>query len=118
SSDNSSSSGGSCPYVYSFDGDHFVMDAEPLSGAITKGPERGDLCPLEPLQAHHGQYGILVRNELKETQYIDRLQLRVVDHPAGSTVCTDIDGALHVAGDLVAPGSARDESGIDLRALL
>jgi hypothetical protein len=116
--DNSSSSGSSCPYVYSFDGDHYVMDAEPLSGAITKGLERDDLCRLEHLEAHHGQYEILMRNELKETQYIDRLQLRVVDHPAGSTVCTDINGALHVAGDLVAPGVASDESGVDLRALL
>jgi hypothetical protein len=118
SSSSSTSSGSSCPYVYSFDGDHYVMDAEPLSGAITKGLERDDLCRLEHLEAHHGQYELLVRNELKETQYIDRLQLRVVDHAAGSTVCTDMNGGLHLFGDLVAPSSARDESGVDLRALL
>jgi hypothetical protein len=108
----------SCPYVYSFDGDHYVMDAEPLSGAITKGFERNDLCRLDHLRAVNGQYEVLVRNELQETQYIDQMQLRVIDHPSGSTVCTDINGALHVLGDQVAPAAAHDEAGVDLRALL
>lgn len=114
----SSSSGSSCPYVYSFDGDQFIMDAEPLSGAITKGLERDDLCRLENLRAVNGEYALLVRNELKETQYIDRVQLRVVDHPAGSTVCTDINGGLHAVTHPVQPAVARDDAGVDLRALL
>jgi hypothetical protein len=118
SGSSSSTSGSSCPYVYAFDGDQYTMDAEPLSGAITKGFERNDLCRLDHLRAVDGHYDLLVRNELKETQYIDQMQLRVVDHPSGASVCTDINGSLHVLADRVAPAAAHDEAGVDLRALL
>lgn len=114
----SSNSGSSCPYAYAFDGDHYVMDAEPLSGAITRGLERDDLCLLEHVRPSHGAYELMLRNELKETQYLDRIQLRVVDHPRGSTVCTDINGGLHAVTNLAAPTAAHDETGTDFRAVL
>lgn len=118
SSNDESTSGSSCPYVYSFDGNNYVLDAEPLSGAISKGLERNDLCRLDHVQAHDGRYELMVRNELKETQYIDGIRLRVVDHPAGTQACTDINGAIHVISEPFGAASARDENGADLRRVL
>src|SRR5262245_15464349 len=106
--DDASSSGSSCPYVYSYDGSDYVLDAEPLSGAISKGLERNDLCRLDHVQAHDGRYELVVRNELEETQYLDGIRLRVVDHPSGTQACTDMNGAIHVISDPFAPTVARD----------
>ena len=52
----------SCPFVYSFDGDHFVFDAEPLGGAVSRGLAKTDWSRLERLQPHDGAYELLVRN--------------------------------------------------------
>jgi hypothetical protein len=111
-------SNSSCPYVYSFDGSKYVLDAEPLSGAVTKGLERNDLCCLEQIREHDRHYEILVRNELQETQYLDEMKLRCVDHPQGSRAYTDAGDAIHVIADAVAATAACDERGVDLRALI
>lgn len=117
-SDDTSSSGGSCPYVYSFDGNNYVLDAEPLSGAISKGLERNDLCRLDYVKENDGRYQLMVRNELEETQYLDGIRLRVVDHPAGTQACTDMNGVIHIISEPFAPAAARDENGADLRRVL
>jgi hypothetical protein len=108
----------SCPYVYAFDGSRYMLDAEPLAGAISKGLERNDLCRLDHLRVHDGKYELLVRNELQETQYLDAMKLRVVDHPRGSQAYSDAGGAIHVIADPLAATEARDEKGIDLRAMI
>ncbi|HEU4930172.1 MAG TPA: hypothetical protein VFU38_10125, partial [Candidatus Krumholzibacteria bacterium] len=108
----------SCPFVYSFDGVQFVFDAEPLGGAVSKGLERADLSRLEHLRAVDGTYRLLMRNEVEETQYLNEMRLLVVDHPAGTDVHGDLTGTLHVVDDPVAPETAVNEDGIDLRPML
>jgi hypothetical protein len=117
-SSSSSSSGSSCPYVYAFDGANFVLDAEPLTGAISKGLERDDLCRLDHVRADNGRFELMVRNELDETQHIDGMRLRVVDHPAGTEACTGANGAIRVVEKPVAATVARDERGVDLRRIV
>lgn len=51
--------------------------------------------------------------ELEETDYVDALSLLVVDHPRGTTVAPDSEGAVHVLGPLQAPVAARDHGGRD-----
>lgn len=104
----------SCPFIYSWNGSKFVMDAEPYGGATTRGLERDDYSELENLVEEDGYYRLLVRNELEETQYTDLLELMVVDHPAGYRVITDEWGKFHTISDTMAPLTARDHMGNDL----
>ncbi len=104
----------SCPFVYSWDGNKYVFDAEPYGGAITRGLERDDYSELEHLQAVDGLYRLMIANEVRETQFTNLVELRVVDHPPGTRVAADEWGNLHTLQDLQPPESARDHTGRDL----
>jgi len=104
----------SCPFIYSWDGERFVFDGEPYGGAITRGLERDDLSELEHLRAADGEYRILVTNEVRETQYTNLLELRVVDHSPGTRVAGDPEGTLHAFRRAEPPTRAVDADGTDL----
>jgi len=104
----------SCPFVYSFNGDQYVFNAEPYGGAYCQGLKRTEWCGLEDLKEVDGQYRILVTNELNETQYTDELKLVVVDHPKGVKVAPDLSGRIHPLSTLVTPNFIRDQNGKDL----
>jgi hypothetical protein len=104
----------SCPFVYSFDGERYVFDAEPYGGAICQGLKRTEWCGLQYLKEVNGEYRLLLTNEVDETQYTDELKLLVVDHPAGVRVVPSPWGSLHTISDPITPLSAYDQKGNDL----
>jgi hypothetical protein len=108
----------SCPYIYSFDGEMCVFDAEPLGGSVSRGLQREDYSKLEHLQPVDGTYRLMVRNETDETQYIDEIKLIAVDHAPGSEVVPDHGGNMHVVAKAVALRRAVDENGTDLKKFL
>ncbi len=104
----------SCPFVYSFDGEKYNFDAEPLGGAICPGLKKTDFSRLEYLKPVDGKYLLMVRNEVEETQYIDEMKLLVVDHPKNSEVMPDLMGNICMVEKPIAPLSVKDEEGKDL----
>jgi len=101
----------SCPFVYSYDGDTYVLDGEPYGGATSPGLQRTDWGRLEHLKEGEGEYRFKVTNEVDETQYTDELKLVVVDHPRGVSVVADESGALRSASAPVPPSKAVDTHG-------
>jgi hypothetical protein len=108
----------SCPFIYSFDGQHYVFDAEPYGGAICQGLERTEWCGLEHLRETNGLYRVLIANELDETQYTDELKLIVVDHPIGVRVAPDAAGKIHTFAQPLAPLSAVQNREKDIFSLV
>lgn len=106
----------SCPFVYSFDGEHYVFDGEPYGGSICPALQRTDWCRLDHLAPVDGEYRLLLTNEVDETQYTDEMILVVVDHPAGVGVFPDACGVLHTVSAQDCVLSATDEHGSDLTA--
>ena len=104
----------SCPFVYSYDGEKFVFDAEPLGGATTRGLQRSELSKLESIKEVDRKYKIMVRNEVEETQYLDQLSLYVVDHSSDYEIYPDISCNIHSIKNLELPLFAEDENGKDL----
>ena len=109
---------GSCPFVYSWDGEQYVFDTEPYGGAITRGLERDDYAELAHLRADNGEYRLMMTNEVDETQYTNLAELWVIDHPASVRVVADEFGKLYTLADARPPLSARDSSGRDLLSWL
>ena len=104
----------SCPFIYSNDGEMYVFDAEPLGGAVCKALTRTDLSRMEHLKPVGGEYKLIVRNEVEETQYLDQIKLLAVEHPAGTEVISDSSGQLWAIRSSRAPRAVRDENGADL----
>lgn len=108
----------SCPFIYSWDGQQWVFDAEPYGGATTKGLERADFSELESLVAVDGEYRLRITNEVNESQYTNLLELWAVHHPSGTRVVADEFGTLYTVRQPVSATSAVDASGKDLRPWL
>lgn len=107
-------SGMGCPFVYSWDGEQYLRDAELYGGAVSRGLERTDYSELPQLRADGGVYRIRVADELEERDFTDSLELWVVDHDRGTRVATDGEGKVYLMADSRAPVAARDETGTDL----
>jgi len=104
----------SCPYIYSFNGENFILDAQPYGGAICQALKRTEWCGLEDLKEVNGQYMLLITNEADETQYTDELKLVIVDHPKEVKVVPDIFGRIHTFSQPITPLCAHDGKGRDL----
>ena len=117
-SQTSSSTGSSCPSVYSWDGNRYVFDAEPYAGAISRGLERDDFSALENLQVVDGSYRLRLANEMPETDCTNSVELCLLDHAPGQRVAADAGGAFHDVTAARPLRSATDETGRDLRPWL
>jgi hypothetical protein len=106
-----SASKGSCPHLYAWDGEHYQLDADLVSGALYKGAEREDMDRLESLKAVDGVYRVRVQDDLQEQDNVDSLSLLVVDAPSTTTVLPMQSGELAFASALAAPLSRAQDSG-------
>ena len=104
----------SCPFIYSYNGEEYVLDAEPYGMAITEGLKRTDWVEMSNLKGVGGKYRVLLANELDETQYTDELKLAVVDHAAGIKIAPDIAGRMHTFARPLGPTKAVDQKGRDI----
>lgn len=104
----------SCPLVYSWDGSHWRLDSGTFGGAIVQALQRTDVDNLDFATAPHGVLRLEVRNELSETDFIDRLAVVAVDHDTGVAVAPDPAGRLHGIGRLLEPVRATDAEGRDV----
>jgi hypothetical protein len=113
-----SNNSGSCPNIYSYDGNNYWLDSETFGGAIFKAAQRTDIDNLDYLKEHKGYYKLRLTNELDETQYVDEFKLLVADHPAGTQVMPSFDGKLHVLHTLQSPTAGMDKDGNNILHLV
>jgi hypothetical protein len=125
----------SCPLLYVWNGERFVF----VSDVLGVGP-LGELAPdgtrIKPnlrefvrlpqfLRPRNGTYVFQLTDELREVDYVDRLRLMAVDHPADETVyANEIYSSSQAEPELYSipnerlPVSAVDDRGNDVLDLL
>ncbi len=128
---------GSCPWVFAFDGKEmaFIKDflwRSPLgmriNAQVTAGVSQTEdwiLIRGDELVSRDGFYDIRITSELWETQFVDWVELMVVDHPPDVAVFVDERFAMQqpelkviATGAPVAVHAARDDAGRDVSAMV
>jgi hypothetical protein len=108
----------SCPFVYVWDGEGFLLAGEVYGGAIAPPLERSDYMALPALVPLDGQYRIRIANELKEHQFINMARMLHIEHPIGTRVLIDKTGMVHTVSTLEAPHRAATSGGREVGHLV
>ena len=114
----SSSSHRCCPYIFSFNGSDYILDGEPLGGAVCEGLERTDVSRLENLVDSDGKLKIIVKNINEEQQRIDELKFFNIKHSKGEFITPDYNRKFYKYSNPVKPLSALNEEGKDITKFL
>lgn len=109
---------GSCPLLYSFNGERYVRESQLFTGAIFEPLKRTDWDYLRHLHEHEGVCRLKVANQLNEIQYVDEIKLLVVEHPPDTYIRPSFSGDLHVLSELQVPETAVDFQGVDVLKLV
>lgn len=96
----------SCPLIYA---DGKALDAEPLGGAVCRGLQRTDLARLDRLDPNSTNVTISIRNQMRETQFIDEFTVFAVEHPTHKIAVHDIQGGIFTIDQPTPPVSAVEE---------
>jgi len=124
---------GSCPYIYTWNGERFEFFSDCLWAApIGLVQATGDMAPTreweyllipgEQLKPHNDRYVLQLTEELWEAAYFDEVKLVAVDHPADVDIFTNekvgspemAAPRIHTVANRRLPVSATDGLGRDL----
>lgn len=109
---------GSCPFIYTYDGQDFAFTGEVFSGSTLPQLERHDYLKLPLADASADAYRLIIANEVREIQHTNLVELLVLDHPAGVEIHADKKGRIHSLADIQPPVSAVNLAGTDLLAMV
>jgi len=104
---------GSCPFVYTWNGNEYVIDNNILpTSEINNCSDVEDYYRLEqPLISRDGKYCLLLSEFEREHSYFDTVKLIAIDHATDANIALDPNGAIFTYKNPYAPISAIDEYG-------
>lgn len=105
---------GSCPTIYTLDGQNYYLEAELFSECISKQLENGDIDLLRQ-EIVDEQLSIKITNEALETHYIDKLNLVIIEHPEESEVYPDINDQLIIVKEPFPPQEIKSKDGRNVK---
>lgn len=113
--------GGSCPFVYTWNGAEFVLEDVILtqSEKLAEGTPVSDLLPLtyEPALVD-GAYRFRIHEQEAEKAFLDHVELVMFDHAPGYDVSIDQNGRYIFGKDRLLPSQVTDDLGQDVLAWL
>lgn len=120
---------GSCPFLFTYDGDRYVFVADLYNRGILAvpnfSPQPEDYAKIETeqLDSDDGYYNIQIAQEYDEISYLDKANLITIDHSPEvevftSLLKTEVGKIYTVSKSLSTPISAIDENGKDIKYLI
>jgi len=108
----------SCPFIYTNDGEQYILAGEIYSGSVQPQLERNDFMKLPVYNQHSKDYQLKIANELKEIQHTNLMEMWVFDHSSDLEIGIDKYGKYHTLSDPLTPISATNFEGTDLTGVL
>lgn len=109
--------GGSCPFVYTWNGSEYVLEDVILTASETR-PEGESVTDYLPLNTRpepvNGSYRLRIHEQEAEKTFLDNMELLVVDHDPGWEMAVDIRGNLVFGQRRLRPIAATDDFGEDV----
>lgn len=103
-------SGGSCPFVYSWNGQEYILEAESFGAALGKGLEMNTVSVLNTIKPDADKLKIKITNERPETHFFNAIRLLAVETDDSVTVIADNYNQLWSVKKPVASILAKDHS--------
>ena len=106
---------GSSPFVYSYDGEDYYFEHEPISFSMLKAVEGTTYGTLRLLQDQNGVYYIQIIEEGDSITALNKANLYVIDYVANQGVIDamfDVYGNPHTIKERISPISFMDQNGI------
>lgn len=110
--------GGSSPFIYSFNGSSFILEHDAFPFAVLPAWEYETYSRLEHVRPVSGFYHIRIAEELAYTTYANRIRFLVVDHPGDVSVLPDLYGGVHTIAAALKPLSCVEEDGSDCMSFM
>lgn len=107
-----------CPHAYTYNGDKLEFTNTLFTGAIAKNLERSDYKLLPEIDSDQNYFDLTIRNEENESQFINQLELIVVNHDKNIEVLADQKGDLYSITSKNKPIDVFDQNGKSLTSLL
>jgi hypothetical protein len=108
------SGGGGCPFIYSYDGETYHFEHEPVPYSVSKSFEDttyGTLCNLKSVD---GKYQVRITEEMDTETFVNGFNLYAVDYKDNmgiSQIFADIFGKPHTIKERILPLSFIDSKG-------
>jgi hypothetical protein len=100
----------SCPFIYSWDGEKYVLDAEAIGVAWGKGLEL-TTCSILPSLKEEGRIKIKITNERLETHYLNSLRLLAIPMEINTIPVLDNENIVWPVRKPEKPNAVIDHSG-------
>ena len=106
--------GHSCPYIYSWTGSAYALDAEAFGVGLGKSLETTTRSILRSLREDNDSIRIRISDERSETHYVNSVLLEAAYVPDGIEAAVGTDGNVWPVASRVPPTSAHDDAGMDV----
>lgn len=108
--------GSSCPYVFAWDGERYVLEAEPFGVGLGKALELTTVHLLPSARAENGIVRLRLTNERRETHYVNSIRLLAIEtgRTGGAVAVLDGEGVAWPVVDPRPASAASDGSGREI----
>ena len=100
-----------CPHVYINDGEQLKWEQTLFTGAKAPQLARSDLKAIKDYFPTQETLTLTLKNDEEEQQFIDKLSLKVVEHPADVNLAIENNGNLYAYHKATSPIAVTDQDG-------
>lgn len=108
---------GSCPTIYTYDGEEYNLEVELFSECISRQIEGNDIDLLKQ-KISDNTLKLKITNEALETHFINKFEVVVAEHPIGTELYPTIDDKLLIVSKPLPAIFALSKNGINLTDIL